>query len=1652
MGRFQQFTLLLWKNFLFMKQIWYSIFLEVLLSMIFTLLIVLLRSNTFESTTGPRRYGSFTVDRLPFTLEFHPSIDMWELVYVPSRSDAVKTIIDSVQTTLGPFKVKGFDSELDFRHYIFSDDPPMLLAGIVFHHSFNDDKDPLPLQINGSFYIFKYYLEGFLSIQYAVDHAIIQYHRRNTGKDKSNISSSVLIMRFPAPSFKTDNFLVLLNVFLPLIILLVFSSPVLSAIRFIVSEKENKSKEYLRMMGLSNFLLWSAHFFTFLMRFLLIIFFQMLILFSKITYLPVIRFSDKFLMFVFLMCFTLASINFSFMVSTFFSKPRMASSVGVLLYFLSFIPYRYVNVRYKELSFTKKLIPCLLSSAAMCLGADLIVAAEIKGNGLQWNGIWLSGSDDNDLFFIHILGMLLFDSFVYALVTWYIEAVFPGEYGISQPWNFFLMPSYWSGSPNSKIDVDNTFEEVQKNDYMEDDPVGLTPGIQIKHLYKLFTKGSTTIMAINDLTLNFYEKQITVLLGQNGAGKTTTLSILTGMLPATSGEAYIYGHEISKEFDQIRKSLGFCPQHDILFDYMTVYDHLYFYAQIKGMPRKKCHQKIIDILKMVNLEEKQNEFSKTLSGGMKRKLSISIALIGDSKVVILDEPTSGMDPISRRATWNLIEEFKKDRTILLTTHYMDEADMLGDRIAIMANGTLQCCGSSLFLKNKYGAGYHMIIVKDSNCDAAKIFEIIQEYIPNANLESNTGAELSFILPKESTDRFEALFTRLEEEQKDLRIASYGVSVTTMEEVFLRVGQLANSNINFGRFQNLSSQQNEKSRKNNEEGVDSREKKSYDLPESLFMPANSTLTHNTGCSLYCQQIYAMFVKRAIYNWRNWKMTLIHLVLPVLYVYLLLSAFKTPEIKDEPSMNLDLGPYDQTVMPFSISGNSSMTQKIFKSIESLPKPQGLILKEVKDNLEEFLMNYKDTSKRCIIAFSIDATGSHIVATALFSNAAYHSPALSLAVVDNILFMFFCGPKASLAVSNKPQPQHRKPRNNTFEFLRSDRGHELAVTLIFGMAALSSSFSQMPVIERVTKVKHIQFVQGVYVLIFWLSALVWDFIIFFIICLLFMALLQAFALEIFFEDLHLLYGFLIFALHGWSATPFIYLMSFFFSRPASAELYLFLFNVFSVLISISLLSMIKNEVIEMGNYSYILTDSFLLLPGHTLGVSIRRLFDKSKNNKMCDLFGGTHCADEYIVNDFFEWKDDGNLKFLTAMVATGFFYLLLLCLIEKYFWKLRNCCTHLLYWGYPMWQRRPTVQQLNQNKVEVQQKPEDEDVANEKKKIQECPSHMLSALNSPLVVKDLVKVYFKWIPVLAVDRLSFAIQKGECFGLLGFNGAGKTSTFKMLTGDETITSGDAFFENYSILKDIGKVRQRISYCPQFDALLDYMTSKEMLIMYARLRGIPEPSINKHVTELLQSLLLEDYSNKITMTYSGGTKRKLSTGIALVGNPSIIFLDEPSTGMDPLSRRLLWNTIIRARDSGKAIVITSHSMEECEALCTRVVIMVNGRFQCLGSLQHLKKKFGKGYTLLAKVKSEYQTSEVENLKQFIKETFPGSNLLQQYHGMLRYCIPSENLSWAKVFGILEKVKVNYNLEDYSISQTTLEQIFLGFASPEDQVNEKRK
>jgi ABC-type multidrug transport system ATPase subunit len=330
------------------------------------------------------------------------------------------------------------------------------------------------------------------------------------------------------------------------------------------------------------------------------------------------------------------------------------------------------------------------------------------------------------------------------------------------------------------------------------------------------------------------------------------------------------------------------------------------------------------------------------------------------------------------------------------------------------------------------------------------------------------------------------------------------------------------------------------------------------------------------------------------------------------------------------------------------------------------------------------------------------------------------------------------------------------------------------------------------------------------------------------------------------------------------------------------------------------------------------------------------------------------------------------------------------------------------------------------------EDPDVAKERKEV-------LAGRDTDLVtVKSLRKVWpTPKGPKVAVRYLTFGVKRAEIFGFLGTNGAGKTTTLSILSGEFPPTSGEGYLHGFDVVSDCANARRHLGYCPQFDALLDLLTPREHLNLFSALRGVPSHRVKPSVDALLTAACLDTYADQPSGGLSGGNKRKLSLAIALIGGPPVIFLDEPSAGMDPVARRSLWGTI-RAMAEGRSVVLTTHHLEEVEALAQRVTIMDRGEMKCIGSLQHLKNKFGDGYELTVKAND---LSHISGLTAFIAQALP-SAVLDEVHGLrVTFLLPQRDTVLSHVFDLVEGGKSTAGITDYSVTQTSLEQVFLRIA-----------
>ncbi|RXM97523.1 ATP-binding cassette sub-family A member 1 [Acipenser ruthenus] len=1818
----------------------------------------------------------------------------------------------------------------------------------------------------------RYIWGGFTYLQDVIEQGII---RAVTGTEKK---TGVYIQQMPYPCYVDDMFLQVMSRSLPLFMTLAWIYSVAIIIKGIVYEKEARLKETMRIMGLDNSMLWLSWFISSLIPLLISASFLVLIL-KKGNLLP---YSDPSVVFMFLATFAVVTIMQCFLISTIFSRANLAAACGGIIYFTLYLPYVLCVAWQDYVGFTVKVIASLLSPVAFGFGCEYFALFEEQGVGIQWNNLLSSPIEEDNYNLTTSIYIMFFDAFLYGVMTWYIETVFPGQYGIPRPWYFPFTKSYWFGDTQQKMPEHISTRKENSEVCIEEEPAHLELGVFVEDLVKIYQDGKK--VAVDGLTLGFYEGQITSFLGHNGAGKTTTMSILTGLFPPTSGTAYILGKDIRSDLSTIRQNLGVCPQHNVLFDQLTVEEHIWFYARLKGLSEVEVKAEMEQILLDVGLPNKRKAKTSQLSGGMQRKLSVALAFVGGSKVVILDEPTAGVDPYSRRGIWDLLLKYRHGRTIILSTHHMDEADILGDRIAIISHGKLCCVGSSLYLKNQLGTGYYLTLVKKdvepslSSCrnssstvsfikkddsvsqsssdaglgsdhesdtttvDVSLISNVILKHVPKARMVEDFGHELTYVLPYESAKdgAFVELFHEIDDRLSDLGISSYGVSDTTLEEIFLKVAKDSGVDVEI-------SDGTIPARRNRRHAFGDRqsclrpftEDDVFDLNDSDLDPESRETDLLSGMdgkgsfkvkgwSLIRQQFVALLWKRFLHARRSRKGFFAQIVLPAVFVCIaLVFSLIVPPFGKYPSLELQPWMYGeqytfisndapedahiqklfgaltskpgfgtrcmsgdpildtpcmtdngdwtmpevpQSVMDIFLNGNWTMEnpsppcecskddkKKMLPECPAgaggLPPPQitrgttDILQNLTGRNISDYLVKtYAEIIGKRYGGFSLGARSLQVLPPGeeltdaiiqirkifsieqgkagdrfmsslsgfikgldtkdnvkiWFNNKGWHGVGAFLNVMNNGIL------RASLPEGKDPSLYGISAFNHPLNLTKEQLSQVALITtsvdvlvsicVIFAMSFVPASFVVYLIQERVSKSKHMQFISGVRPGLYWLANFVWDMcnyivpatlVIIIFVCFQqksyvsaanlpvlalllllyglknkiwvnefryggfslgarslqvlppgeeltdaiiqirkifsieqgkagdrFMSSLSGFIkgldtkdnVKIWFNNkgwhgvgafLNVmnngilraslpegkdpsLYGIsafnhplnltkeqlsqvalittsvdvlvsicVIFAMSFVPASFVVYLIQERVSKskhmqfisgvrpglywlanfiwdmcnyivPATLVIIIFvcfqqksyvsaanlpvlalLLLLYGVNLFIGINGSVATFVLDLfGNDSHnsindILKSVFLIFPHFCLG---RGLIDMVKNQAMAD------ALERFGENRFrspFSWDLVGRNLFAMAVQGAVFF-----------------CITVLIQYRFCIKPRR----------VSAKLPPihdEDEDVAKERQRILSGGGQ-----SDILELKELTKVYrMKRKP--AVDRLCVGIPPGECFGLLGVNGAGKTTTFQMLTGDTDVTGGEAFLNGKSVLSEIHDAHQNMGYCPQFDAINELLTGREHLELYAILRGVPEEEVCKVAEWGVRKLGLVKYMDKGAGNYSGGNKRKLSTAMALTGGPPVVFLDEPTTGMDPKARRALWNCILGIIKEGRSVVLTSHSMEECEALCTRMAIMVNGRFRCLGSVQHLKNRFGDGYTIILRVAGP--NPDLKPVMEFIECELPGSVLKEKHRNMLQYQLPSSLSSLGRLFSILSKNKSQLRIEDYSVSQTTLDQ-----------------
>ncbi|KAI9597443.1 hypothetical protein BDF19DRAFT_435110 [Syncephalis fuscata] len=598
----------------------------------------------------------------------------------------------------------------------------------------------------------------------------------------------------------------------------------IAVINMIVSEKEQKLRESMAMMGLSDEIYWLSWWITNLVP-VLVCALVTCLLGLAFRFEPFV-YSNFAVMLITFFLFGMAMVSMAFFISTFIRRTRVAVICGIFLFLIGLLfesmVFSNIFVGYIWWAPTTDsagwivlmFIPFFnfgklyLDISRYTAGKYSVVTGEYtKGLGFPWSRLYEDLS--TDVTSSAILServprpivswyLLIANIGFYLLLTWYFDKVIPSEFGqYKKPW-FFLTSSYWGFNSSSKkpvssdllnqaqVSIPGEDEDVQQERTRATD-MSLDVAIRVLGLNKLyrnswFKRTAVDKMAVHNLTIGLREGELFALLGQNGAGKSTTMNILSGLTPATRGDAYIFGFSVRDQMSEIRRILGVCPQHDLLFNDLSAMEHISLYAGLKGVPDTEMRALAEERLGAVRLWDIRHRPTRTYSGGMKRRLSVIISTLGDPKVIFMDEPTTGMDPVNRRHIWAFLESFKQGRVIVLTTHSMEEADVLGDQIAIMALGKLRALGSSIHLKNHHGTGYRITLMVEPE-DSETVHMDIQRRIPGATLTDNSAGALIYQCSPQEMSRMPELLRHLESRNNQL-IRSWGVSQTTLEEVFL----------------------------------------------------------------------------------------------------------------------------------------------------------------------------------------------------------------------------------------------------------------------------------------------------------------------------------------------------------------------------------------------------------------------------------------------------------------------------------------------------------------------------------------------------------------------------------------------------------------------------------------------------------------------------------------------------------------------------------------------------------------------------------------------------------------------------------------------------------------------------------------------------
>lgn len=1280
-----------------------------------------------------------------------------------------------------------------------------------------------------------------------------------------------------------------------------------------------------------------------------------------------------------------------------------------------------------------------------------------------------------------IIGYLTSLIVIYSLLAAYWSSVFPMGNGAAMKFYFPFQLKYWCANRGSS----------------EGD--GEDEGVRAVNVSKSYGN----VEALKPFSLTMKSGEVTAILGHNGAGKSTFVNLLCCDQNSTNGDILVHGHSVASEQYAIRKMTGECKQDDILWPNLTAREHLELFGGIRGVSKEDMASTVQQWLESVDLDNVQHMRAGAFSGGMKRRLSVALATIGDASIVVLDEPTTGMDPVSRRFVWKHISDIKTGRVILLTTHAMEEADLLSDHVAIMSQGKLAAFGSPLELKTKHGSALQFSLISEK-----EDVKVVEEAVKNAFADSLSYVEFDAsdsgystltikkvckdqegprgelplsepepsmsataptpfgasplvhvvavpVLKEDTTHNTTAAPALLIDtatlpegvtvtalsafigfcEGENSPVKEFGISNASLEEVFLAVTHHAGTSAT---AQHINENRTgccccRKRQPKTSSEVDNNIESINAAPN----PQNISQLPKVNISNYSRKLSVKMQTKAIVRFffaRSWTGR------PSIVNWTIFSIFS--------AVGVIIGLAMATTWPDPISVWAMLIVPVCLLSFMLISIISPIYSDRNNGLFKMLSTQSMLEQ------------SFLLGTSLYS--------LMVEFVYSFVFLTLFFGSTIFRTASTPDCESSASSSSNGDDYYTSYDYNCGYAH-FGDKPVVSPYSRQQVLSGIYDGDEVSVyahsASGGYSMIL---GIILTFSLTFPGAVLSSAFLPGFKLSLVGVSLVLLAA---------CVSPVIL-----YATNAIDPYQRFLGNCTEYIQSEDLLSAftldnVNGDFVELVGFGKIADPFIYCTPAYAAILPQMGLFQTlaltlqsdivfySEPEEYAEQFitklveGGASCSGNHCKFEYARQLYGQNLGW---MVLGAILLLIFGVGIATVMIYPTACMIRARHAVGTLFNCREKKQNNSTNSEEIEEMTE---VYAERQDVHaimqpflvgpvdveanDSPAPILSYSSRnrngdqlpPVVMHKLRKVF---PPVgnapkkIALKSLDLHVPKGEVLGLLGKNGAGKTTALKILAGMHDASSGIGLISGYDVETERNSVYERLGNCPQFDCVWKDQSVQRHLEFYARLKGIENPTKAAHDIANAVGLGAPDVYSRPSGNLSGGMRRRLSIAVSLIGSPDTLLLDEPTTGLDPSTRNEIWSLVSSFATPERAIIITTHMMLEADNLCSRIAIVAKGCLKVIGTQQHLKDNYGSGYLLQLNLTHDNEQS-INSLLQFVKANIHEDAKIATKQAKTIHINLPRDVNIQKIFTTLySDSAAEAMINQFLISQSSLEDVFL--------------